>query len=131
MTVTAFVAPARALARSMAAKESPAYMYHFTRVPPGRRRRRLGAFHGLEIVYVFGNLPKIGFEDADRNLSVAMTGYWTRFAATGDPNPPAGARAVRWPAYDDRTEPYIEFGDAIRVKTGLYRAECDAIDKAI
>lgn len=135
VTVMAFVAPARMLARSMASKESPAYMYHFTRVPPNERAQRHGAFHGLEIVYVFGNLPEAGgFDKTDRELSDSMKACWTRFAATGNPNPsPGGGLPVApdWPAYDAEADKHMEFGNVPKVKSGLYKDACDQIERSL
>jgi para-nitrobenzyl esterase len=130
MTVTAFVAPARKLARAMASVKSPAYLYHFTRVPPVKWAEEYGAFHSLEILYVFGNLKLVpGFDDTDRSLSGAMTACWVRFAATGDPNGKPAAGPV-WPAYDAKTDPYMEFGDTVKARSCLYKEACDCIDKA-
>lgn len=52
-----------------------------------------GASHGFELPYLFDTgLP---LSAAQRALSGRMTGYWTRFAATGDPNAPGAA--PQWP----------------------------------
>ena len=61
----------------------------------------LRAFHTIELYFVFGNLPSLDSPppyspSADEvTLSDQIMGYWTRFAATGDPN---GAGALVWPA---------------------------------
>ena len=51
-----------------------------------------------------------------------MLGYFTRFAASGDPN---GDAAVVWPAYDAATDPYLELGDPVRAGTKLRESHCD------
>lgn len=59
----------------------------------------LGAFHSAEVQFVFGR-PTNGpgsFTPAEADLSDQMMGYWTRFAAGGDPN---GLGAVPWPRLD-------------------------------
>jgi para-nitrobenzyl esterase len=145
-TVTSFVAPARMLAKSVAAGRSPAYLYHFTRIPPVERASKLGAFHGLEIAYVFGNLRGgAGFNQTDQALSRTMMGYWTRFAATGNPNRaealqprevptegrPAASQpeAPSWPAYDPKADQYMEFGETAQAKSRLYKEACDQIER--
>src|SRR6185436_15796244 len=45
--------PTRMAARANASAGQPTYLYYFTRVLPGGEK--LGAFHSLEIGYVFGN----------------------------------------------------------------------------
>jgi len=86
--------------------KAPAYLYHFEHAPPlpaGRAydegtAATLGAFHGAEIAYVFGNLDATGWmiTDADWNLSRTLQACWCRFAATGNPN---GAGVPHWPAF--------------------------------
>jgi para-nitrobenzyl esterase len=118
-----FTCPARIAARSVAAVRQPVYLYQFTRVLPGGER--LGAYHAMEITYVFGNtLEWMPREPVDARLSDAMMGYWTRFAATGDPN---GAGHLHWPRYDD-TAQYLDFGSAVVAKRSLKHAMCDAIE---
>jgi para-nitrobenzyl esterase len=60
----------------------------------------LGAAHSTELQYVFGKIPFADstppFSAAQFALSAQMMGYWTRFAATGDPN---GGGAAYWPRF--------------------------------
>lgn len=132
LTLYAFTCPAKAYAAAMDKVPAKAYFYQFTRVPPGATQ--LGAFHALEIGYVFGNLvpilptpdPETYFDDTDRALSETMMRYWTQFAANGDPNqkelPP-------WPAYDAKTDQYLELGDNVQVKSGLCTEACTLFQK--
>lgn len=107
--------------------KSKAYLYQFSRVTPGPESARLRAFHASEIAYVFGNLePPRPWEAADRELSAQMLQYWVNFAATGDPN---GKGLPAWPAYDEKTDRNILFGDKITTTTGLYREALDAFDR--
>ena len=115
--------PTRIAARSTAAIGQPVYLYQFTRVLPGGEK--LDAYHGMEITYVFGSrLPWLPQETVDNKLSSAMMGYWTRFAATGDPN---GGGAVVWPRYDTAAR-HLEFGDVVKVGQSLKAEMCDAIE---
>jgi para-nitrobenzyl esterase len=126
-TVTAFVAPARALARAMEQKKSPAFLYHFTRVSPNAKRLGLGATHGAEIGYVFDTFRSAGtLADKDRELSKVMQACWVQFAKTGNPN---GAGLPKWPAYKTATDEHLEFGDEVRVGHGLYKEACDLLEQ--
>jgi len=125
--IAAFVAPARFLARSMEPMKSKAYLYHFTRVPPIESARKLGAFHALEIGYVFGTIEKRPeIEEKDRALSRAMRAAWARIAATGDPNGPG---LPPWPAYRKEADQHMEFGDEAQAKSGLWKEACDLFDR--
>jgi para-nitrobenzyl esterase len=138
LTEVGFASTARFAARSMSspvapsasapgAAAAPVYLYEFTRVP---FNNPLGAFHGVEIPYVFGNAHQFSvlgkIEQADLDLSDTIMGYWTRFAATGDPN---GQGAPTWPRYDPLSDQHLELGNTITVGSGLYSAACDLADK--
>jgi para-nitrobenzyl esterase len=112
----------------MAAKtgHQPAYMYYFSRRPPGPQSARLRAFHASEIAYVFGTFVwPFPWDDTDKKLSDAMTSYWVKFAATGNPN---GGNLVKWPAYNAKDDQAMEFGDQIAVRAEVNKAGLDFFD---
>ncbi|MEO8620228.1 MAG: carboxylesterase family protein [bacterium] len=124
MTSLLFTCPTRLAARAVSKSGHPAYLYQFTRVPPGAEK--LGAFHLLEIPYVFGNPPAwIPRDQTDERLSATIMDYWVRFATTGNPN---GGTAPVWPAYDAAAEPYLDLGDTVTPKSGLLKGVCDALE---
>jgi para-nitrobenzyl esterase len=103
-------------------------LYFFTRVPPGPDSERYRSYHAAEIQYVFGNLrPARPWEDADRKLSDAMSSYWVNFAATGNPN---GKGLPKWPGYDAKADPSMEFGDQVAVRHEVNKAALDFFDRA-
>ena len=103
-----------------AAAGNAGYEYQFDRAAPGREA--VGATHGAEVSYVFGNLGA-NYAAPDREISAAMQQYWTNFAKTGDPN---GAGLPKWPKYDAAARGYIEFTDNGPVaREGLRRSYCD------
>lgn len=126
LTALWFTEPARFLARAMTTKGAPAYRYQFTHVPDSFWMAGKGAYHGVEIPYVFGNVGKDDPSETDKRLSETITAYWIRFAAQGNPN---AAGLPAWPAYDRASEPYLELGEGISVKSGLDRQACDLIEK--
>jgi para-nitrobenzyl esterase len=125
-TDLAFTCSARAAARAMASTNTPAYQYAFTRVSPGGDA--LGAYHGMEITYAFGVVdPLLPRTDVDVTLSNAMLGYWSRFAATGNPN---GDGAPVWPMYRADADEHLELGDSIRVGAKRKADACNVADLA-
>jgi len=117
----------RAWAR-MATKSGhqPAYLYYFSRRPPGPQSARLRAFHASEIAYVFGTFVwPFPWEDTDKKLSDAMTSYWVNFAATGNPN---GGRLTKWPVYSGKDDQALEFGDQIAVRSEVNKTGLDFFD---
>jgi para-nitrobenzyl esterase len=107
--------------------KAPAYLYNFTRIPPGPTADKYRAYHAAEIQYVFANLrPGHPWEDADRKLADAMSSYWTNFAATGNPN---GKGLEKWPAYEAKSDPAMIFGDQVVVRHEVNKAALDFFDR--
>lgn len=126
----------------------PVFRYIFGRtLPPvagqtyrGIPRHRIGAFHGDEVAYVFGNLDiapmsldgtsRSGrWEPADRALSSAMLTYWANFIKTGNPN--GGGQAV-WPVCRETARPPVMyFDDKPRAKPDKTASRMAIIDRAL
>jgi hypothetical protein len=118
----------RAAVAAASSQDQPVYRYFFTRTLPSGRLADDGAFHGLELFYIFQHIDTglyPGVEQADLQLQEKILGYWARFAATGDPNDPA---AIQWPVYDLADDPYLELGAEIKVGHALCSEICDLWD---
>ena len=127
VTVAVNAQPARFMAAAIAGNGGKAYLYQFTRKPDTAWGRAMGVHHGADLAYVFGNMkPSDGYVAADKTLSEQMMGYWINFARSGNPNGPG---LPLWPQYDASTDRNMEFGNVLRVNTGLYKTECDTIEK--
>ena len=125
-----FAGPVRAHAEAHAGVSSPAWLYHFTHVPPTPWGERLGSHHAAELVYVFGSLTRqerggesplglttVGaYTDTDMRLSETMRGYWVQFAATGDPNRPD---LPAWPVFTPETDQHLELGSVVAPRSGV------------
>ena len=70
-------------------------------------------------------MPPRPWEDADRQLSDAMSSYWVNFAATGDPN---GKGLTKWPVYKESTDVALELGDKIAPLPALHKSALDFLD---
>lgn len=121
-----FVAPARFVARSVANDKQPVYLYHFAHPAPGPTGKALGAHHGAELPFALDNLELApGHTAVDKALRDAMVGYWTQFAATGNPNRDG---LTEWPSYDPAKDECLQFAEKIEVTTNYRKPKLDLID---
>jgi para-nitrobenzyl esterase len=119
-----FTCATRAQIQSLVSHGTRSYEYLFTRVTPLGRASGLGVYHSSELAFVFGTLSAVsGMTAADEAFSDQVMGYWTRFAATGDPN----ATGTAWSPRTATTDAYLALGDSIEPATGLHAATCDVI----
>ena len=121
-----FICPSRTIARALAgAQTEPVYRYFFTEVPDAPTASLYGAFHGLELLFVFNVLDVRGYTPttAERSLSTSMQGYWGSFAATGAPS---AAGAPVWTAYDPDRDNHLVLDDAaLAMGDGINTSRCN------
>jgi para-nitrobenzyl esterase len=119
-----FVCPAR----YVAAKRRGRTWLYLVSAPgtPGPVGAALGAFHGVELRFLFRSGFGAPLGEVGERVGEAMRRYWVRFAATGDPNEPG---RPEWPPYAGTKPRYLELGDSIRPLAGLDRAGCDVFDE--
>ncbi len=103
-----FVAPALALADAQVEGGGRAFVYRFDWTMPWAGKR-FGAFHGLELPFVFGNLGKgplagLGLLPKARRLSRRMGRVWANFARSGDPG-------ESWPQHEVGSPQLFAFSD--------------------
>jgi para-nitrobenzyl esterase len=108
-----FNCPARRTARAIAATGTVAYEYLFAHG---------ASLHAEELLYLFG----AGQTESNQYVAEAMKDYWTRFAATGDPN---GGEAVPWPRYEASEDAILTLGDPVMPAERVLERECDVWDE--
>jgi para-nitrobenzyl esterase len=103
--------PVGAMAGLTRAQGGKVFVYRFDRSIPGKGELTLGAFHTLELPYVFNAFHNrswrwLAFTAADDRLAGVIETYWTNFAKTGSPNSPG---TPEWPAWESEGGSYMEF----------------------
>jgi para-nitrobenzyl esterase len=120
--------PSRRLARALLAQQSePLFRFLYTHAfDNDPTLHALGPAHVFELPFLFSFSHAVYVPSAaEVSLSNAMVGYWTRFAATGNPN---GADATTWPHFNSDTDPYLQLDDTITSNSGIRTAFCDFWD---
>jgi para-nitrobenzyl esterase len=126
--------PMRYLARVLHGDDRPpVWKYVFAnRLDNNATLSALGAYHTQEVSFVTGYLASfrgIAYTPTEGEvaLSAAMQGDWTRFAASGDPNPPHG---IEWHRYSPGREWYRRFDETIASGARWHSELCDVWDEA-
>jgi para-nitrobenzyl esterase len=101
--------PVGAMASLTNAYGQHVFVYRFNRSIPGKGEATLGAFHSLEVPYVFGSLPTREWQwlpstADDASLSGLLQTYWTNFAKTSNPN---ASGLPNWPAWSDEGKEFL------------------------
>ncbi|MGE7602110.1 carboxylesterase/lipase family protein [Peribacillus sp. NPDC097675] len=87
-------------------RQDKTWMYRFDYQTPALKASKLGATHGMDILYVFQTfdsalgkrMTAFGGKRAALKVSQRIQGHWINFAKYGNPNPPEGEI---WPKYDE------------------------------
>jgi para-nitrobenzyl esterase len=117
-----FHCPATRLAERHALSAAQTYTYLFTWSLP-LLRNRLGAFHGLEIPFVFGTLrdpllrASLGASRSALGLSDRMQDAWIAFARCGDPS---HADLPDWARYEAKRRSTMVFGADCREESSRF-----------
>lgn len=113
-----FAGPSRHAAECMARSGMPVYVYKFSYVSTtDPARAAMGAYHGSEIAFVFGS-SLLDFAGPEvKALSGSIMNYWTKFAATGNPN---GGGEPEWPAFRADNDVYQDLNLSIATRSGYY-----------
>ena len=86
--------------------------------------------HAIDLPYLFGSFESFAYTPDAQALAIsaAMRTAWSSLA--GDPisTPPISADGTTlWPAYNDVTASYAEFGDTIAGRTGHRGSRCAGV----
>jgi para-nitrobenzyl esterase len=110
------------VARRYSRMRNRTYVYNFARVPPILfiSFLELGAFHGLEVGYVFGSVPPPTPQDA--TLDSQIQNYWSSFARRGRPR---ASNGIGWPRFNQRNYSMLRLNTPLSQMRDFRRAQCD------
>ncbi|MBX7083607.1 MAG: carboxylesterase family protein [Nannocystaceae bacterium] len=125
----------RAVAAARDGGGSSVFRYHFSydgyEAPRGSVP---AAFHGLELVYVFGNFaslfpPPLVYQPNadDETMAALLGGAWAAFADTGSPS----TASLQWPEYSSGDDPFAQLDVPPATGDGVRTAQCDFWDGLI
>ncbi len=123
-----FLASARHQAAHMdkagGGRGAPVYLYYMSYQTQATRQKVTGVRHGDELPYVFQTLKAVvpGATAPDFQMSDLLASYWVAFARTGNPN---GDDRPVWPVYTAANDIWMEFGDAVGPRPGLFKDRLD------
>ena len=107
-----FTASVRRSARCISQNQTqPVYQYFFSHALTIPQLAPYGAYHGIELFYVFNTLENSSlgfgnlFKPQDDSVQKNTRTYWTNFARNGNPN---GTGLVNWQAFTAGPECYLE-----------------------
>jgi para-nitrobenzyl esterase len=106
------------------------YLYEITRGFDSGSLAGRGAAHAIDSPYLFGTFDVFGYTPDAQALAIseAMRTAWRSMAADPTTAPAISADGTTlWPAYDDVTASYAEFGDTIAGRTGHRGSRCAAV----
>jgi para-nitrobenzyl esterase len=134
-----FVCETRRLGRLIEQTRTPVFLYSYEHVIDAISAGHI--IHGVESNIIFGNnyvppqFPSYTLAAADLSLHSAMQGYWTRFAAAGDPNPDDDTEdVVHWPVFTHPTGQgrgagkALVFDASITTRLRLREEACDVLE---
>ena len=129
-------------ASHMRRQDLPAFLYFMEHVPPAFQiyladepklqlpdgPRSAGAYHSGDLVYVFNNLDRfaVDWTDDDRAIARAMSGYWTQFAKTGNPN---RADLPTWPQYEPSEHATLQIRQPLEAVLGPRQQKLDLMQQ--
>ncbi len=125
------------MANLHSAAGAPTWVYNFTQLPAGwRAEEGCVAFHGLELTYVFGAVPRgltspttlflargggcsqetPAHDDEDLRVAEQSAEIWAQFAKSGDPSVEGLAE---WPQYSESGNVYFDLSAEMAAKENV------------
>ncbi len=123
-----FACNARRVARALADRDVPVYLYEWTHALDAPKPHRLGATHSVELFFLFGN-PDMGvsLSVGELPLSRLMMDLWGQFARDGVPTAPR--LKDKWPRYATSSDEHFVLDLPPSKGKARKREVCDLWDR--
>ncbi|NND81769.1 MAG: carboxylesterase family protein [Gammaproteobacteria bacterium] len=122
-----YACPSLLLADAVEHNGGRVWMYYFARQRSGPQGALMGAYHGIELPYIFAThdhwLPT---DAADLVITNAMADYWLAFMQSGDPNT---KQRHRWPAYAKMNPQVLNLATPISSQQHPDRVLCSLLNR--
>jgi para-nitrobenzyl esterase len=130
-TDAAFTCNTRSLARALSVNSpKDVYRYYFDYALENNPvMKNVGAYHGLEVLMLFGNYHTNKYTPSagDYTVTAQLMALWSEFGATGG----YGGAQAHWPIYNFATDPYLQLGSSLGSGAGLFTEHCDFWDTVV
>jgi para-nitrobenzyl esterase len=121
-----FACQARRVARIVSAQHVPVYLYQWTHALDDPRVHALGATHGIDLFFLFGNVSLgFGLQQDELPLAAQVMDAWGAFARSGTPE----TATLRWPRYAVESDAHMTLDLPIHPGAQLLRETCDFWDQ--
>jgi para-nitrobenzyl esterase len=117
-----FVCPTLSFAEAASGGAAPSFAYHLTRTLTGPLSVA-GAYHGLELMYVFGNFGAT-YDPTPEDMALVyhVQRAWTGFARSGQPD-----TVPIWPPFDALAPAIMILDEPLQVKDDIREGRCAAL----
>ena len=109
---------------------APVYLFEISRGFDNGPFAGQGAYHAIDIAYIFGTFAVFGTTPDAQNLAIrdAMRAAWTGLAADPTTAPPISTDGTTlWPVFESENSTYVNFGDDVSGTTNHRDGRCAAL----
>jgi para-nitrobenzyl esterase len=98
----------------IASRYDDVYVYRFEYIPQEYKKLELGAFHTVELPFVFGNFTEFNLNsELNKVVSKEVQSRWINFIKTGDPNTKKPDEKDYWPMFKENNQKLLIISEKI------------------
>lgn len=127
-----FICAARRVAQQAAMHSQPVFTYRFSKSFESTVLENFGAFHGIELFYLFQQMSALdGYvaTAADQRVEADMASYWGSFARNGHPNGVEGVARTQWEPFSPTADNVLMIDKETTQVSEPRASECEFLDQ--